>query len=61
MEFEASFNDATGLLYFSSILTLIVGISSNNSGNGISSLVSESEHFAYVFAGGRCRIGIEQD
>ncbi|MGB0025461.1 MAG: sodium:proton antiporter, partial [Nitrososphaeraceae archaeon] len=52
MEFEASFNDATALIVFSSILTLIVGISSNNSGDGISSLIGESEHFAYVFAGG---------
>ena len=52
MEFEASFNDATALIVFSSILTLIVSIGSNNSGNGISSLISESEHFAYVFAGG---------
>ena len=52
MEFEANFNDATALIVFSSILTLIVGISSNNSGDGISSLISESEHFAYVFAGG---------
>lgn len=52
MEFEASFNDATALIVFSSILTLIVAFGSNSSSGGISSLISESEHFAYVFAGG---------
>ena len=30
MEFEASFNDATGLIVFSSILALVLGVSSNN-------------------------------
>jgi CPA1 family monovalent cation:H+ antiporter len=52
MEVEASFNDATGLIVFSSILALVVGVGSNNSGDGISSLISESEHFAFVFFGG---------
>lgn len=53
MEFEASFNDATGLIVFSSILALVLGVSSNNgSGDGISSLIGESEHFAIVYLGG---------
>lgn len=53
MEFEASFNDATGLIVFSSILAVVLGVSTNNgSGDGISSLISESEHFAIVYLGG---------
>jgi monovalent cation:H+ antiporter, CPA1 family len=53
MEFEASFNDATGLIVFSSILAVVLGVSSNNgSGDGISNLIGESEHFAIVFLGG---------
>jgi CPA1 family monovalent cation:H+ antiporter len=53
MEFEASFNDATGLIIFSSILAVVLGVSSNNgSGDGISNLIGESEHFAIVFLGG---------
>ena len=53
MEFEANFNDATGLIVFSSILAVVLGVSSNNgSGDGISNLIGESEHFAIVFLGG---------
>jgi CPA1 family monovalent cation:H+ antiporter len=51
MEFEASFNDATGLIVFSSILALVAGITSNSS-SGFSSLIVESEHFVFVFVGG---------
>lgn len=53
MELEASFNDATGLIVFSSILALIVGVGiSNISSSGISNIIIESEHFAVVFIGG---------
>ena len=51
MEFESSFNDATGLIVFSSILALVAGIA-GNSANGFSNLIIESEHFIVIFFGG---------
>jgi CPA1 family monovalent cation:H+ antiporter len=58
MEFESSFNDATGLIIFSSIITLTAGgfAATNNAlntnGIDITTIIGESEHFALVFFGG---------
>lgn len=57
MEFEASFNDATGLIVFSSILTLTVGVGAGvtavgGNSNEFPNLIGESGHFAIVFLGG---------
>jgi monovalent cation:H+ antiporter, CPA1 family len=49
MEFEASFNDATGLIVFSSITALTFGMS-NMTNNFY--FIGEAEHFAIVFFGG---------
>ena len=68
MEFEASFNDATGLIIFSSVLTLVFVGSSSAIDNPLSSssftntnspvlshfnlIAGQAEHFAIVFLGG---------
>jgi monovalent cation:H+ antiporter, CPA1 family len=59
MEFEASFNDATGLIVFSSVTALTIAAVSigGNNNNILSSvdnlyLINQIEHFAIVFLGG---------
>jgi CPA1 family monovalent cation:H+ antiporter len=61
MEFEASFNDATGLIVFSSVTTLTFAAAgassittSNNNPNFFNNLylINQTEHFAIVFLGG---------
>jgi Na+:H+ antiporter len=67
MEFEASFNDATGLIIFSSVVTLVFVGSSSAIDNPLSSssspftstvlshfnlIAGQAEHFAIVFLGG---------
>jgi CPA1 family monovalent cation:H+ antiporter len=68
MEFEASFNDATGLIIFSSVVALVFVGSSSAINTPLSSstststnspilshfnlIVSQTEHFAIVFLGG---------
>jgi CPA1 family monovalent cation:H+ antiporter len=59
MEFEASFNDATGLIVFSSVTALtIAAVSIGGNNNNIFSsvdnlyLINQIEHFAIVFLGG---------
>jgi Na+:H+ antiporter len=61
MEFEASFNDATGLIVFSSVTALTFAAAgassittSNNNPNFFNNLylINQTEHFAIVFLGG---------
>ena len=57
MESEASFNDATGVIIFSSILAIAVAqgstLESSNANVGINvNIIEQLEHFALVFFGG---------